>query len=117
MKSDVYSLGVVLWEMAARLMTQKYAAPYSEYKHITLDFQIIIAAAKKDTRPSIPAACPEVIAQMIDILWRPKPDDRPDATILEDMIIRAEQVSISLYLLAFSVEVLILFVNLELQSQ
>ena len=69
--------------------------PYSEFKNITLDFQIIIQAAKKETRPTIPPSCPEVLAQLINILWRPKPEDRPDAAILEDMVARAEQVRFS----------------------
>jgi len=46
-KSDIYALGVILWEMAYRVCRGKYQRPFAEYKQILYDFQIIIAAAKK----------------------------------------------------------------------
>jgi serine/threonine protein kinase len=39
-RSDIYSLGVVLWEMLHKCMTGKYEKPYSEYKFIRYDIQI-----------------------------------------------------------------------------
>jgi serine/threonine protein kinase len=39
-RSDIYSLGIVLWEMLHKCMTGKYEKPYSEYKFIRYDIQI-----------------------------------------------------------------------------
>lgn len=38
--SDVYSLGIIVWEIVNRVVTGKYAQPYSEYKQIQFDFQV-----------------------------------------------------------------------------
>ena len=46
----VYSLGVLLWEFSARLLSGQYQAPYAEFSQIQFDFQVIIQAAKKDLR-------------------------------------------------------------------
>lgn len=53
-QSDHYSLGIILWEIAHRVIKGKYAQPYSEYKHIQFDFQIVVQAAKSNLRPTIP---------------------------------------------------------------
>jgi hypothetical protein len=36
------SLAVILWELVNRCIKSKYEAPFSEYKNLTMDFQIII---------------------------------------------------------------------------
>ena len=54
----MYSLGIILWEVVNRLITGRYERPYAEYTYIHFDFQIVIQAAKKGTRPSIPRGCP-----------------------------------------------------------
>jgi len=46
-KADIYSLGVVFWELFTRLLKGKYEQPFSEYPFIQIDFQIIIQVAKK----------------------------------------------------------------------
>mmetsp|Transcript_21273 Transcript_21273/g.82567 ORF Transcript_21273/g.82567 Transcript_21273/m.82567 type:complete len:619 (-) Transcript_21273:154-2010(-) len=78
-KSDVYSIGVIMWELVARVITKAYLRPYKEYKHLRIDFQIIIASAKKGIRPTIPASCPESLRALIVRCWDALPDPRPTA--------------------------------------
>jgi hypothetical protein len=52
-KSDVYSLAVILWELANRALKGKYEAPFSEYKNLTMDFQIIIQVAPVAAAPAV----------------------------------------------------------------
>lgn len=78
-KSDVYSIGVIMWELVARVINKSYLRPYKEYKHLRIDFQIIIASAKKGIRPTIPASCPASLRALIVRCWDALPDPRPTA--------------------------------------
>jgi len=75
--SDVYSLGIIIWEIVNRVLKKKYDQPYSEYKHLTFDFQIIIQAAKEDLRPTIPPNCPPVLRDLISRMWHKSQKERP----------------------------------------
>lgn len=46
-KSDIYSFGIVLWELAHRCIRGSYMAPYAEYKHLIYDFQIVVQVLTK----------------------------------------------------------------------
>lgn len=46
-------MGVILWEIARRVITGKYMIPYSEYK-LKLEFQILYQVAEKGIRPTMP---------------------------------------------------------------
>ncbi|KAF2070487.1 hypothetical protein CYY_008198 [Polysphondylium violaceum] len=56
-KSDVYSIGIVFWELIIRVLTGEYSRPYSEYSHIKMDFQIMLNS-KEGLRPTLPQCCP-----------------------------------------------------------
>jgi len=81
-KSDIFSFGVILWEMAYRCLTGVYAQPFSEFTQIVFDFQIIIQSAKKDLRPTIPESCPEAFKDLINRCWHKSPTERPSTTEL-----------------------------------
>ncbi len=76
-QSDIYSLGIVLWELVQRVVTGQYVRPFEEYDHIIFDFQIIVQTSKCGLRPTIPKECPKVIEQLITDCWQQDSDKRP----------------------------------------
>mmetsp|Transcript_32605 Transcript_32605/g.75882 ORF Transcript_32605/g.75882 Transcript_32605/m.75882 type:complete len:683 (-) Transcript_32605:110-2158(-) len=78
-KADVFSFGVILWEMHARRI------PYSEMNQM----QIAVAVATKNHRPPPPKHCPSPFWQLMQHCWQTKPPTRPSfaevLSQLEDM--------------------------------
>jgi len=88
-KSDVYSAGVILWELINTCIKRKYERPYQEFPQLRFDFQIIIQVAKKGTRPTIPATCPESWKKLIQSAWHEHADQRPSC---KDMLKILEEI-------------------------
>ena len=78
-KSDIYSMGMILWELCNRVATGSYSPPYAEFPNIVLDIQIIAQAATKNLRPTIPAGVPSALAGLIARCWDKDPAARPEA--------------------------------------
>jgi ankyrin repeat protein/tRNA A-37 threonylcarbamoyl transferase component Bud32 len=76
-QSDVYAIGIILWEMANRVIKGKYEKPYSEYKQFQFDFQILIQACTMNLRPTIPPQCPTELAELIKQCLLPDKNARP----------------------------------------
>ncbi|EGC31160.1 hypothetical protein DICPUDRAFT_95570 [Dictyostelium purpureum] len=76
-RSDVYSMGMILWELVTRCINGRYERPFSEFKNLQHDFQIIIQTAKRNLRPTIPKACPVSFSQLIQDCWDPSSENRP----------------------------------------
>jgi len=76
-KSDVFSLGIIIWEYMARMFTGEYQRPYKEF-NFKIDFQILINVAKKGKRPTIPPETPESLKNLITSCWSAEPTDRPE---------------------------------------
>lgn len=76
-KSDVFSIGIILWEMVYRVINQAYQAPFGEFPTLRLDFQILIASAKKNTRPTIPPSCPPELTNLIKKCFEKEAESRP----------------------------------------
>jgi len=83
-QSDIYSIGIVIWEIMWRLITKHYERPFSttHFPDITFDFQIIIKSSKEEQRPPIPEGCPPVITELIQNCWQKDPEKRPNCTAL-----------------------------------
>lgn len=87
-KSDVYSIGMVFWELIARCILGRYERPFAEFKNLHFDFQIIIQTAKKGLRPTIPETCPEGWKQLIRDCFDHATDKRPSCA---EILVRLDE--------------------------
>jgi hypothetical protein len=78
-------MGIILWELANRLLKRKYEAPFAEYK-FPMDFQIAYQAAEKGVRPTLMSTCPTPWAELIKRCWDKSQDIRPSTTDLLEAI-------------------------------
>lgn len=85
-KCDMYSLGIICWEVVNRVLKGVYEQPYSEYKNINFDFQIIIQASKDNLRPTLPATTPESLLNLVKICVHADPEQRPNGPGLLQLI-------------------------------
>eukprot|EP01119_Soliformovum_irregulare_P002844 TRINITY_DN1309_c1_g1_i1.p1 TRINITY_DN1309_c1_g1~~TRINITY_DN1309_c1_g1_i1.p1 ORF type:complete len:1067 (-),score=334.98 TRINITY_DN1309_c1_g1_i1:55-3186(-) len=76
-RSDIYSLIVVFWEMIYRITNGKYQRPYEEYQDLVANYMVLIQASEKNLRPTIPAGCPTPLRQLIQAGWDQNPENRP----------------------------------------
>ncbi|EFA84536.1 hypothetical protein PPL_01525 [Heterostelium album PN500] len=65
---DVYSLGVVFWELIFALINGRYLHPYGEYKRMNA-FQIMLCTSNHNLRPTIPLNCPESVKTLVTRCW------------------------------------------------
>ncbi|MQM19880.1 hypothetical protein Taro_052893, partial [Colocasia esculenta] len=84
-KVDVYSFGIVLWELLTALI------PF----HDMTPEQAAFAVSQKNARPPIPSTCPPALRHLISQCWTTNPDKRPQfdhiVMILESYIECLEQ--------------------------
>ncbi|OVA09840.1 Protein kinase domain [Macleaya cordata] len=66
-KVDVYSFGIVLWELLTAL------TPF----HDMTPEQAAFAVSRKNARPPLPTACPVAFSRLINRCWSSSPDKRP----------------------------------------
>ncbi|KAJ3693871.1 hypothetical protein LUZ60_009351 [Juncus effusus] len=67
-KVDVYSFGLLLWEMVSGRI------PYQEMTPIQAAFAVV----DKNLRPIVPQDCPMALRALIEQCWALRPDRRPD---------------------------------------
>ncbi|XP_047307907.1 serine/threonine/tyrosine-protein kinase HT1-like [Impatiens glandulifera] len=67
-KVDVYSFGLILWEMVAGTI------PYSDMTPIQAAFAVV----NKNVRPVFPVSCPVAMRSLIEQCWCSQPEKRPD---------------------------------------
>ncbi|XP_033125782.1 mitogen-activated protein kinase kinase kinase 20-like [Anneissia japonica] len=76
-KSDVYSLGIVIWE----LLTGEI--PYGQADN---QYQIMYLVAEKGERPLIPEDCPQLLRRLILSCWLEDRDSRPTPQLILERI-------------------------------
>eukprot|EP01103_Thecamoeba_quadrilineata_P014173 TRINITY_DN414_c0_g1_i2.p1 TRINITY_DN414_c0_g1~~TRINITY_DN414_c0_g1_i2.p1 ORF type:complete len:626 (+),score=95.19 TRINITY_DN414_c0_g1_i2:617-2494(+) len=91
-KSDVFSFGIILWELCHRKIYGRYKLPYEDNPNIRFDFQIIIQTAKFGLRPRIDSECPQLLADLMKQCWDPDPNVRPSFKEIISLLNRAKQV-------------------------
>jgi len=69
-RADVFSFGVVMWEMITREI------PFHGFDPATVIWQV----ASHRRRLCIPSSCPAPFAKLIEACWMEKPSDRPSMT-------------------------------------
>ena len=67
-KSDVYSYGILLWEIYDRGIPWRGLQP----------MQIMRKVVDKRERPPLPSGMPDDVRALVGKCWAPAPDDRPD---------------------------------------
>ncbi|KAK7407671.1 hypothetical protein VNO78_09680 [Psophocarpus tetragonolobus] len=67
-KVDVYSFGLILWEMLTGTI------PYEDMNPIQAAFAVV----NKNLRPVIPSDCPAAIRVLVQQCWSLQPDKRPE---------------------------------------
>jgi len=77
-KSDVYSMGIVLWELLYAATMGKYSQPYSEYGSINGN-AVLVQAALEGKRPTAPQGCPPDFATIYKSCVQTLPSERPTA--------------------------------------
>ncbi|EQC29266.1 TKL protein kinase [Saprolegnia diclina VS20] len=76
MKADVYSYGVILWEMIAKEQPFKGMSP----------IQAAFAVARQQMRPPFPKDTPESLMQLVETCWHQDPAQRPTFAQILDVL-------------------------------
>jgi serine/threonine protein kinase len=88
-KSDVYSMGIVLWELFNTLMIKTYTPPFAEYG---LAGQSIFAeAALSGKRPTLQKDCPVILQELYFLSVLEDPFRRPTAERVAETLITAKK--------------------------
>lgn len=79
--SDMFSYGVILWEIVNRCLSGSYSRAFSEFTDLKFDFQRVLAISKRNIRPTIAASTPKPLSSLISQCWDADPAARPKSFI------------------------------------
>ncbi|XP_074572426.1 serine/threonine-protein kinase STY46-like [Curcuma longa] len=82
-KADVFSFGIVLWELLTAKLPYEYLTP----------LQAAVGVVQKGLRPTIPKDAHPKLAELLEKCWKQNPVERPDfSEILEILELIAKEV-------------------------
>lgn len=80
-KVDVYSFGIVLWELITGLL------PFQNMTAVQAAFAVV----NRGFRPPIPADCPPALAEIMSRCWDANSDFRPSFMLVVKMLEQARE--------------------------
>jgi serine/threonine protein kinase len=80
-KVDVYSFGIVLWELITGLL------PFQNMTAVQAAFAVV----NRGVRPPIPADCPPALAEIMSRCWDANSDFRPSFMLVVKMLEQARE--------------------------
>jgi serine/threonine protein kinase len=80
-RADIYSFGIVCWEVATCLSE----APFAEYR-ADKDKRTIHRIVHEELRPTIPESCPKEMADLIKQCWSGSPKQRPSWDVIVERL-------------------------------
>jgi len=87
-KSDIYSLSIVFWEMVNRCCCDKYSIPYPGVMTVA-----IMPLVKNGRRPTIKPEMPQHWVSLIVKLWDAEPSNRPFCHEIKELLKEIENAS------------------------
>jgi len=76
--SDIYSLGIIIWEMVHRVLNGTYLVPYGDYDEFSGNHGAFTLMMRVSTglRPTMPKTCPNELKKVIEKTWEAEPEHR-----------------------------------------
>jgi len=74
-KGDIFSLGIIFWEIVARVINGFYEQPYRDLG--LNDLQIMVQTSEHGLRPVIPPGCNADFEALMKECWNSVPTERP----------------------------------------